>query len=237
MAGTFVRLILLAAAASVSGGHAVCFLLRKLGPQAARVEERWFWVVLLGVGGLGASLFTEHVLKLSSDTGNRLTARAVLAAAAAWLPYALPVSVCTLQASEDPGVAFLLAPLAALGGTGLIVYQATDEVFPEHPKQPLSQLPPEERFKKILWIVVTADAYWFLSRVLFLLLLAAAFFLAGVIVSLVEVLWPGLLSDDDALLVITFLAGLLLGGGVLGYSVRRLNKRARLACRTEARRA
>lgn len=230
MAGTFVKLVLLAAAASVSAGYAVCFLLRKLGPQAARVEERWFWVVLLGVGALGASLFTEHVLKISSATGNRLAARAVLAAAAAWLPYALPVSVCTLQASEDPEVTFLLAPLAALGGTGLIVYQATNEVFPEHPKQPLSQLPPEERLKKILWIVVTADVYWLLSRVLFLLLLAAAFFLAAVVVSLAEALWPGILSDDDALLVITFSAGLLLGGGVLGYSVRRLRKRVATRC-------
>lgn len=234
MTGTFVRLVLLAAAASVSAGYAVCFLLRKLGPQAARVEE-WLWAVLLGVGALGASLFTEHVLKISSATGNRLAARAVLAAAAVWLPYALPVSVCTLQASEDPEVAFLLAPLAALGGTGLIVYQATDEVFPEHPKQPLSRLPPEERLKKILWIVVTADVYWFLSRVLFLLLLGAAFFLATVVVSLVEALWPGLLSDDDALLVIMFSTGLLLGGGVLGYSVRRLRKRVHVMGRAEAR--
>ena len=45
MAGTFVRLILLAGGASVSAGYAVCFLLRKLGPQAARVEEWWFWLV------------------------------------------------------------------------------------------------------------------------------------------------------------------------------------------------
>jgi len=185
--------------------------------------------VLLGVGLLGASLFTEHMLKISSAAGKRPVARVVLAAAATWLPYALPVSVFAPQVFGFTELSFFLSPLAALGGSGLIVYQATDEVFSDHQKQQLQQ---EERLKKILWIFVTADVYWFLSRVLLLLLLITAFFIAAVVVSLLGLLQPDIFSEDNTLLAIEFVAGLLLGGGVLGCSVRRLSKRARLVCRT-----
>lgn len=68
-----------------------------------------------------------------------------------------------------------------------------------------------------------------------LVLLAGGASVSAGYLSLVEALWPGLLSDDDALLVIMFSAGLLLGGGVLDYSVRRLRKRVHVMCRAEAR--
>lgn len=222
--GMFVRIILLAGSVSTITGYVVCFILRKLGSQAARIGENWLWIVLLGVGLLGASLFTEHILKISSAAGKRPVARVVLAAAAAWLPYALLVSLFAPQVFGFTELSFFLSPLAALGGSGLIIYQATDEFFPDHLKQQLQQ---EERLKKILWIFVTADVYWFLSCVLLLLLLITVFFIAAIVVSVLGFLQPDILA-------IEFVAGLLLGGGVLGYSVWRLSKRARLVCRTDA---
>lgn len=81
------------------------------------------------------------------------------------------------------------------------------------------------------------EASWFFSRAVFLALLAECYFLVVCVVAMVEYLWPGrkLLSDSAALFVIKSLAGGFLGGGMLGYSLRRLRKCARLMCRTEAR--
>lgn len=65
-------------------------------------------------------------------------------------------------------------------------------------------------------------------------LLITVFFIATIVVSSLGFLYPDIFSEDKTILAIELVAGLLLGGGVLGYPVWRLSKRARLVCRTDA---
>lgn len=146
----FVRLILVASSFSTIAGYAACFILRELVPQAARIGENWLWILLLGIGVLGATLFTEYVLKISNAVEARPVTHVVITAAATWLPYALLVSVFAPQVFVFTELSFFLSPLVMLGGCGLIIYQVTDELFPEHKKQMQRQ----ERLKKFFWILV-----------------------------------------------------------------------------------
>ncbi|HHW41722.1 MAG TPA: hypothetical protein GXX19_11370 [Syntrophomonadaceae bacterium] len=233
MTGIFLRFALLAGVASTVAGYLASWLLRGAWPlvRGSAQMEGFLWAVFLGVGLLGASFSVDRLVSPLRSLEEKIVPRCVVAATIVWVPYALLVSVCAPQTFGFPEFSFFLAPLAALGGTGLLVHWATDEVLPVHQERQEERLNPG----KIFWIFITADIYWFFSRALLLLLLVAAFFLAAVVVFLTGFLQPDILSEGNVLLAIEFVAGLLLGGGVLGYSVRRLWKRVHVMCRAEAR--